>query len=625
MATLNSTYQYIGRSNAVNCPSGWKYYTLLYAKASGDTATGKHTVSIKMRIACNVESSFYGWSTTAFAKADGVTAFSWSSQHIPNANWNTSALTEGGYTYLRWIDLKEGTAVVDAGFGEAKEITISSSWVMNDTYSKGWFPNKGEYATASIKVTLPMLAGASAITSARDATLKSNCSISWTPQVASFRYGLKFSIGDWEYTAPTIYPNRTSAYTYNGYTFPIEVANHIKTRTGTMTATLSTYSGSDVNSLVGLADTETFTVTVPETEETKPTVSMSLEPVSTLGAPFDSMYIQGKSKVRAVLDISTKYGADVSESNITVDGIAYGNPYESGYLTKAGVLTVKGSVKDSREYYGLCESEITVIPYSKPKVQAMAGENNIVAARCDADGNLSSKGTYLKIKAKIGYEKVVANGVQNNFGKIQYRYRAVGDIPYSEWQTILDTKTSAVEEIATGPLLNGTLSVKTSYQVQVRAIDYIDESKPVTRSVPTDAVYVDRPAGGRSMGLGGYSTGPGNLDIYWKTKARGGLSLFNEDGEEISADDTLPLPRGELAEGWSPNAITNGVHVVENSAYPLKDPMGNTLMENGILIQMAATVDGLVLIQMAFPTDTNTPAYRIRWYGTWTDWNTFKI
>ena len=621
--TLTNEYQYIGRSNAVTCKSGWQYYTLLYAKTVGDISTGKHSVSIKMRMACNVESSFYGWNTTGFAKADNVSAFDWYWQQVPNANWNTTSLTEGGYTYKKWIDLKEGTAVVDAGYGVAKEITISSSWVMNDTYSKDWFPYTGKYATASIQVTLPMIASASTISSASDATIGNNCSVTWTPQAASFWYKLKFAIGNWSYTTGVIHPNKTTAFTYNSYQLPIEVANQVKTKTGTMTVTLYTYSDSNATVKIGTEDSETFTVTVPENEDTKPTVSMALSPVSTLSAPFNSLYIQGKSKVQADLTLSLKYGATVDTTSITVDGVSYGDPYESGYLTKDGELSVQGYVKDSRGHTGTADGKITVIPYSKPIVQAASGESNIVAARCDSSGKLSDSGTYMKIKAKLIYEKVMSGGVQHNFGKIQYRYRAEGGL-WSGWSTILDSASTADTEVTTGALLSGALSVKTNYQVQVQAVDNLTaENTPVTLILPSDDVYMDRPAGGNGMGLGGYCSGPGNLDIYWKTKARGGLYLFNEAGEELNLNLILPLPRGHLGEGWNPNDIANGVHEV--STYPLKDPMGNVLMETGVLIQLAATTDGFVKIQMAFPTDSFTPVYRIKFYTNWSDWLTFKI
>ena len=622
MATLNSSYQYIGRSNAVNCPSGWKYYTLIYAKTTGDISTGRHSVTIKMRMACNVDSSFYGWSTTGFAKADGVSAFSWSGQQVPNSAWNSTSFTEGGYTYSRWIDLKEGTAVVNTGLGVAKEITINTSWVMNEAYSKGWFPNKGEYATTSIKVTLPMLAGASTITATVPVTLGSNCSISWVPQAASFRYKLKFAIGTWIGWSDIIHPNKTSSHTYNGYIFPMEVANHVKKKTGTMTATLYTYSDSGATSQIGSADSETFTVTVPDIDDTRPALGISLSPISNLSAPFDSMYIQGKSKVQATLEWTLQYGADAEDSNITVDGTVYGYPYESDYLTKDGEISVKGSVKDSRGHYGTAYEDITVIPYSKPLLQAASGNGNIVVARCDSNGNIKDDGTYLKIKAKVGYEKIIANDVQYNFGKIQYRYRIEGGV-WSAWYTILDTASATSNEVSTGALLNGALSIQSNYQVQVKAVDNIDESLPFTQSIPSDEVYMHRPAGGKGMGLGGYSKGTGALEVYWPTHARGGLVLFNAEGDELSANEIFPLPRGELGEGWNPNYIANGVHVV--NAYPLKDAMGNTIMENGILIQMYATARGSMKIQLAFPSDNNAPAYRIFQEDNWTPWYAWNI
>lgn len=621
---LTSEYQYIGRSNAVGCPAGWNHYILMYAKTSDNASTGKHTVTVKMRLACDADSSFYGWNTTGSATVNGSSAFSWNRATVPGSAWNFDDITAGNYTYRAWIDLKEGSVVVDVGHGVTKDIAITSSWVMNSSGNgDNWFPYKGTYANTNDTVTLPMIAGASTITSASDATIGNNCSVSWTPKAASLRYKLKFAIGSWVAWSDVIHPNRNTAYTYTSYQIPMDVANQVKTKTGKMTVTLYTYSDSNATTQIGSADSETFTVTVPENEATKPTVSMALSPVSDLSAPFNSLYIQGKSKVKAGLTLSLKYGATVDSAGITVDGISYGEPYESGYLTRDGEHSIQGFVKDSRGHLGIVDSKITVIPYSKPTVQAASGESNIVAARCDANGKLSDSGTYLKIKAKLIYEKVISGGVQNNFGKLQYRYRVEGGL-WSDWITILDSTSSSDTEVTTGALLNGILSVKTNYQVQVQAVDNLTtEGTPITLILPSDAVYMDRPAGGKSMGLGGYSSGNGNLDVYWKTKARGGLSLFNEAGEELDMNSILPLPRGQLGEGWNPNGISNGAYEV--STYPLKDLMGNVIMENGVLIQLPVTADGFVLLQVAFPTDTHAPVYRIKWYTNWTDWNSFKI
>lgn len=622
--TLTNEYQYIGRTTGVKAyGASYYYYILLYAKTAGSTATGKHTVSVKMRLACTDDATFHGWYTSANAKVGGTSAFSWSWEMIPNTDWSkSSSITAGGVTYKRYIDLKEGNVVIDTKY-LAQNVTITASWqrLSIDGTPPNYLPKTTE-ATASITVTLPLIPSASTITSASNVTLGSACSVKWTPKAASFRYKLKFTLGGWSHTTGAIHPNKNTEHTYTSYVIPLEVANQFKTKTGKMTVTLYTYSDSEAAKQIGSADSEEFTVTVPENQNTKPTVSMTLSPVNDLMEPFKGLYIQGKSKVKADLEFATKYGATVEDYNITVDGVVYGDPCESGYLTKAEELSVQGYAKDSRGHSGTTSQKITVIAYSKPSVQAASGESNIVAARCDADGNIMDSGTYLKIKAKLIYEKVISNDVQNNFGKIQYRYRAEGGL-WSDWFTILDSAATTDTEVTTGALLDGNLSIKTNYQVEIQAVDNLDESMPITLVLPSDNVYMDRPAGGRSMGLGGYSSGAGNFDVYWKTKARGGISMFNEAGEELSLGSILPLPRGPLGEGWNPNNIANGVHEV--STYPLKDTMGKVLMENGALVQLPVTADGFVLLQIAFPTDTFTPVYRLKWYTNWSDWLSFKI
>ena len=519
-----------------------------------------------------------------------------------------------------WVLAMSATVAVPHNPDGTKTITISATGSLP--------PSSLTETYCGATVTLDTIPRASVIGYAASVTLGNACDVRWTPLSASFRYRLKFTIGSWVGWSDIIHPNKTSAHIYNLYVFPLEVANQINKKTGTMTVTLYTYSDSGATSQIGSADTKTFTVTVPDNDATRPTVSMSLSPVSNLSAPsapFNSLYIQGKSRVKATIGWSLKYGADAVGSSITVDGIVYGPPFESGYLTRDGVVSVKGLVIDSREHTGSCSSEITVIPYSKPMLQAASGEKNVIAARCDKDGKLSGSGTYLKIKAKIGYEKVISNGVQHNYGIIQYRWRSAGDTSYSPWFTILDCSASEGEEVTTEPLI-GDLSIKTNYQVQIRAIDYLEEAEPVSISVPSENVYMHRPAGGKSMGLGGYSTGDGNLDVYWRTIARGGLSLLNAEGEPVQVDGMLPLPCGLRDWKLSTNNLANGVYYVDSMNSVLWGDSGNdVIMADGVLIQMAAQSDGYVVVQIALPTDTTfNPRYRIRWDGTWTPWNTFK-
>ena len=473
-------------------------------------------------------------------------------------------------------------------------------------------------------LTLTTIPRASTITSALSRTLGEACSVTWTPLSSNYAYKLNFSIGSWSHTTGVIRPNRTTSYTYTGYTIPLDVANQLPNASqGTMQVILATYSDRNGNVQVGSNATETITITVPNNDETKPTVGMSLAPSSGLQSPYNSLYIQGHSKVKATLSFGTQYGATVAVSNITVNGNTYAAPYESDVLSQAGKVSVKATVKDSRGFYGTNYKEIDVIPYNNPYVRAKSGESSIIAARCDSSANFTDSGTYLKIKAKVVYSKVISNGVQNNYGNIKFRYRKEGGA-YSSWQTILNCKTDNSDEVITPPLLNGALDIKSNYQVQIIASDDFHDSVPITIAIPSDFVYMDRPAGGKSMGIGGYSSGDGNLDIHWKTKARGGLSLFDSNGNEIPLGTTMPLPRGQLASGYNPDNLEMGAYVVANNI-ALKT--GDTvIMYNGVLIQMAGDVGGNVKIQLALPVDSNrNPMFRLCWYSNWSDWRSMKL
>jgi hypothetical protein len=160
--------------------------------------------------------------------------------------------------------------------------------------------------------------------------------------------------------------------------------------------------------------------------------------------------------------------------------------------------------------------------------------------------------------------------------------------------------------------------------VQIIASDDLCDSTPITIAVPSDDVYMDRPAGGKSMGLGGYSSGDGNFDIYWKTKARGGLSLFDSKGDEIPLGSTLPLPRDQIKGTYDPNNLECGVHIIaNNNALKTGDTV---IMYNGILIQMKGDVGGNVKLQLALPVDANrNPMYRLCWYSNWSDWRSMKL
>lgn len=531
---------------------------------------------------------------------------------------NGEAETEYSVSYT--LPLKSTTTIVDTTITVAHRSdgsgTVSVRTWMDTSISAG-------VVEKSQTRTLTTIPKAATIISASPVELGGKCQIEWTPTSASLFHKFEFTLGTWSHTTGLIKTNATSSSIYAGVSIPMDVASNFPNApSGTMTVTLYTYSDIKQTNQVGSASSATFTVTLPNNNATQPSVTMDISPVTPY-EKFSSLYLKGISKVKADLGFTTKYGATVAASTITVNGKTYGDPYESDILSQSGTLSVKATVKDSRGYYGTYYKVIEVIPYEKPYIQAKSNETSIIAARCNSSADFTDSGTYLKIKAKIVCSKVISKGVQYNYGFIKYRYRKEGGA-YSAWKTILDCKTNNSDEVITPPLENGALDIESNYQVQIIASDYLYESAPITIVVPSETVYMDRPVGGKSMGLGGYSSGDGILDIHWKTKARGGLSMFDGKGDEIPLDSTLPLPRGQVAEGWNPDELENGAYVV-TSTKALKS--GETvIMHNGVLIQMNGTVDGRVKIQLALTSDeTKNPFYRAYWYGNWGNWRSFKL
>lgn len=351
-------------------------------------------------------------------------------------------------------------------------------------------------------VTLDTIPRASTITSVADKTLGTPCSVKWTPHSTTFSYQLKFALGNWSATTGKITPNTTSPCTFGIYVLPLTVAHQIpNAKTGTMTATLYTYSSNGEQ--IGSPSSKTFTVTVPDNEATKPFVDLELESVSTLGSDFSGVYIQGKSRVKGTVTREGQYSASIEGYGFTVANKGYESPFESDVLSTSGEISVVGWALDSRGYYNSDEKKINVIPYSNPSILPADNEKAIICARCDKDGNLTDSGTYLKIKARRGYSKVVSDGVQKNFCTIRYRYveenaQFSGD---TGWKTLLDGSNSTAEGVDI-KLFDGTLDTATSYIVQLGVVDTLGESYTIQYIIPTDFVTIDVPEAHKGQRIG---------------------------------------------------------------------------------------------------------------------------
>ena len=297
-------------------------------------------------------------------------------------------------------------------------------------------------------------------------------------------------------------------------------------KTGTLRFTFRTYVDSAYSEQIGSTAYREITLNIPNIDDTQPTATLTVSPESSLPSAFTSLYIKGKTKVNANLASGAgKYGATIKSYKVTIGTKSGTPPLVSAYVSSAGSLAITGTVTDSRGFSRTYTKTITVIDHSAPRLLPASGESEVIAARCNSEGTIDVNGTYLKIKAKRGYSKVVASGEQKNFCAVQYRYKAEGG-SYNSWATIL-AKTATSDEIVTGALLNGSLSAQTTYVVQIRAIDDIGDVISTTISVPTEKVYRHKAGSINSYALGKYAEQENTFDVAedWDAIFRGKVEV----------------------------------------------------------------------------------------------------
>ena len=400
-----------------------------------------------------------------------------------------------------------------------RSIKISGSFTTKSDYIAGG--NVPEFT-----IQLPTIPRASTIDSASNVTLGNNCTVRFTPKAASMRYKLDFLCGSWVASSGLIHPNTTNQYSYTGINLPLDIAWQFSGSKTQMKVVLYTYTDSAGTNQIGMDDGY-FNIYVPDNQHTKPSVSLSVAPDTT---PISGLYIQGLSTVKASVSATDPYGASINALSVDIGGTNYSSPYTSGYLNTTGTVKVVGHATNSRGFEGTKETNIDVIAYSKPQIK------NVSVVRCTANGTQDEAGKYLKISATRSYSKVESGGKQNNYCRIQYRYKAELDSGWSGWATILENGASS-DTVTTGALL-GSLSAEKVYVVQVGVIDTMDYYADSTITLPTASVFMHRRAGGKAMGLGKYVEEDNLLDVAWNVKLRGTTTVETPVGASDAVNKT---------------------------------------------------------------------------------------
>ena len=395
-----------------------------------------------------------------------------------------------------------------------------------------------------------------------------------------------------------------------------------RTDKGTLRFTFRTYSDSEYSTQIGDLDYKEVTLYIPDDETTKPSLSVTVAPSHSLTGGFASLYIQGYSKVKATVTAEGRYKADISSIKMEVGGKSYGsdNDYTSDYLSLTD-NTVKVTVTDTRGFVQTETMGITVIPYSKPKVVSTSDEKKVICARCDKDGNLTDSGTHLRIKAGRTYSKCEVNGSQRNYCNLKLRYKKVTGSSFSSWATLLpgtDTSTDEVNMVYTL-----SLSATSSYEVQIVAVDALDNETYATFEIPTDKVYMHRAGSRRSIGIGKYAEEDNTIDVADDIALKLGGNVVDAIVSTVKVDTTGSVRYASgLVFQWGDVTVTpSSANTPTSSAVTFPIPYKNTPF---VVASPVSGVPGTALLGAsvsnitktgfeAVLTRTNTTSTQIRW------------
>lgn len=464
-----------------------------------------------------------------------------------------------------WVKVMSITKTVSHNSDGSKSVTISASGSIPDTTLSS--------TSCSGTVTLDTIPRATTLdyVGGSPNTFNSTFTYKYTPKNVNLYNRLEIRLAS--ATVKTIDIGKKSATQNTGtFTFSSSELSNIYSKVTNADVirtvfALKTYSDSEYTSQIGDEQTYSVNINIPDDVSTKPTATMSLSPVSSLASPFNGLYIKGYSKVDANFSNGEgKYGADIVSYSLTVQGKKYSSPYTSDYLSTSGSVTVTGTVKDSRGFSRSYAEPITVLSYSNPQILPPSGASSIVCARCDASGNLTSSGTYLKIKARRSYSKLTSGDTQNNYCIIRYRYRPDTTKTFSDWATIL-AKTTASDTVDSK--LSGVVSsATTSYVVQVGVLDDMGNTAAVQFVVPTDSVTLHLAEGGKRVGIMRYAEDSDEEGIDVGAPIHGGGVDNLTLGTLLTATSASPIDLNtikEVGNYYSPSAANS--QYITNAPY----------------------------------------------------------
>lgn len=448
--------------------------------------------------------------------AANKTTIAWSCGLHPEEQYYTNAIKMGavvingqtvysGGTYSDITDYKDrtfasGTLDISHNNDGSKTFTVSAF--------SGWLYGNGDYNASAESFALPAIPRAATITSAPNFTDVDNPAIAYANPAGSAVSALDVCISLTGSASDIAY--RSVSTSGGSYTFQLTDAERAVLRNNT---TLTRKVVFLLRTKIGSTyyyDTAERTFSVTNNAATRPSEAIAVAPVSALSAPFNALYIQGRTQAKITHTASGKFGATIKQYSASVEGKAYsGKTATSDALQTPGVLTITGTATDSRGFATTASKTVTVLAYNTPSVVRNGSTGSFVCARATSDGTISEDGTALY----VGCSKSFSSLAGNNKCTLRLRYAAEGG-GWSSWITLLAESSGNDYE---GVVPGVTLSVSVVYTIEIQAVDKLGESGSVETRIPTSEMTFHLGENGKAVGIGRYASESGEkrLDVAW--------------------------------------------------------------------------------------------------------------
>lgn len=426
-------------------------------------------------ITCNVTSYTLSPSLTAAINSNG-----YSGQYI--AGKTSTKLTGScsgvyGSTITSWL-IKEGSTSLST----TSTYTSGALTAGTHTYTLNITDSRGKTANTSVQITAYTAPSMSAITLGSasvdmDGTATQSATVTLSSSATIFCYDFIFTLGSESSTYSNVNTSSTTV-SKTGVTFQLDWCRQLPNSTsGTCTLTVNQKAGS--NGAIVATKTKTFTLKVPTT--VVPTVTVAVTGVSL----WNSMYIQGKSKVTITgSNIHGAYDSTIktqkfweentllSTKNASDSG---SNTFTTGFLNTSGDRKMWITVIDSRGRKKEVQQTINVKPYSSPSI------SNFKAFRSNSSGTAQDDGTYITVQATANCSPLINDNNQTtNTATLKAASKLATDSSYSNEKTLTS---------GTASVLSGTYAIDNAYNVRFTITDTYGTSG-VTKYLAVSSSYV---------------------------------------------------------------------------------------------------------------------------------------